>query len=240
MSTKTTRLQIVGVAICLRDSPRNARLMDELRRAGIFDITYIYYSDRDVEDGVRGCFQAHQRALEWIIGMEGCKDDTIILVMEDDVEFDLDGQRTVLDAVAEAGFALHDKVADVIAVGAVPITPMRKVEQHPNIRSALWQMTHAYVLTAVTARQIVGWTFKRHERALRLHDHYDQQLSRRLSQALVHPTMAYQVPTADLTTTNRQWLYVFLMFMRNLVRQRNVQRVSEHFMTVMARLIPAY
>ena len=229
-------MQVVCVALCIKGSPRISRLIGELKRVDLFNITYLRHSERDHDDGVRGCFEAHQRALQFILDQTGCTEDTIIFVMEDDVSFEVDEGSTVFDAIVTAGLGLRDRVADVIAVGAVPITPMFKVSGHA-MHTCVWQMSHAYVVTPQTARTIVSWTFVRHNRILRLLDHYDQKMSMSLKQALVYPTIAFQDATSDLTTTNTQWYYVLLMTLRDWIRQRNLQRMSEALFMAVGKLL---
>ena len=213
---------LIVVAICLKQSPRRAALELELAsHDALRDRTRLYVSERDVEDGVRGCFLAHQAALRLALSL--CKDPTTpILVLEDDVIMDAPDS-----AIASARAALEDGIAEIVAVGAIPITPMRRVKGHPHIRRAKWQLTHAYMVGQATARKITSWSFATHGRWMRTLDHYDHQLTRQLTQAIVTPTAAFQRANADVSTTSRQALYLFITSLRDAVQQRRVQRITE-------------
>ena len=222
----------VIVAIGLKGSARLPILKDELEKHQLYDDVHMYLSERDCTDGVRGCFLAHQSALK--MALTHCNEKQTILVLEDD--FIVDSTEQFLLAMSNASKALNQEVADIVALGAVPISPLRSVVGHPAVRLAKWQMTHAYMVSQKTASQIAQWEFVYHQRCMRFKDHYDQQLSIRLKQAIVIPTVAFQRSSSDLTTTNVQFFYLVLTHMRNLVQVRTMQRVAEWFFGFLGRM----
>ena len=157
-------MHIIGVALCLEGSPRIPRLRDELRRVGLADVIHIMLSKRDACDGVRGCFEAHQRALRHVVEHPTCTSETLALIVEDDVEFET---QDVFKALEDARRVLVTQTVDIVALGGVPITPLRKIDDHPNIMRAMFQMTHAYVVDIRTAKEIMKWQFVYHKRFFR-------------------------------------------------------------------------
>ena len=220
--------EFTGVAISL-ESQREG-LARELRRVRLDGSVEIMVVERDAEDGIRGCFRSHQRALR--IGLE--RDPTRpILVLEDDVVF---AKRPPLDVhlgLVHALSALRAAAADVVALGGMATTPLRRVHP-PHVYATVFQTTHAYVMSPDAARRVVEWPFVRHHRVMRFGDHYDHALSAGLRQALVVPTVAFQAARRDeLTTTNAgDWAYVTLVALRDLVSQRAVQIFLEWAMWI--------
>lgn len=154
-----------------------------------------------------------------------------VYVLEDDVVFE-DGVN-LLDELAAGVVALKDNATDIVALGAVPIRPMRLLKDHDRVYETKWHMTHAYIVSKEGAKKIIEWPFVYHNRLLRFRDHYDHQLSERLRQAILFPTVAFQHDEYGGTSTNDQWVYVALTTLRDLLKQRNLQRVAEFLFMVM-------
>ena len=187
---------------------------------------------------MKGCFDAHQAACQ--AGLDAGA--AYIVVFEDDVRFEVRGGYTVLDALAAARRALATGETDVVAVGAMALSPFR-TELVPCVWTARWNFAHAYVVSAAAAQTIVEWEYvpPSHPRAYGGGSHYDQRLASGLRQSMFIPTIAFQHGYSgdQLTTTNPDsWMYRAAQWARWLVTPRLPQIFLEKLMWYLPVRVP--
>ena len=230
---------VVGFAIGLNGSSRLPRLRRVLDEAGLEDVT-IRLSDRDYEDGMRGCFSSHVGAAAAglhtspaLVSIDNTdKEAAFVFVCEDDVEFQQRGGISVVEAISEACNALATTEVDCIGLGGLIIGRVRSLgEGHPNVVQCPWNCAHAYVLKRESARNVASWTYTppNHRHSYGMGVHFDQQLARRLCQGLVVPTVAFQCgKTEEVTTTaTNSPLYVIVQSLQWLITPKLPQIVLE-------------
>lgn len=220
MTTTTTTVpcDYTSVAICM--NAQRDRLTAELTRVGMEADVHVMGVERDVDDGVRGCFESHQRALMYALAQ---RSDGPILVLEDDVVF-AKGRDAIANALGDARLALEEGVLDIVAIGGLATRPFARLARHPSVFRTSFQTTHAYAISRKAAKIIVHTPFEQKGRFLRIGDHYDHVLSNVLTQGIVYPTVAFQDVREDLTTTNsNSVVYRVLVQARDVFTQRLVQ-----------------
>lgn len=212
--------EYTSVAICM-DKQRD-RLDAELKRMRMSDM-HVMRVERDVNDGVRGCFESHQRALKYALTQAG---DGPIFIVEDDVSF-FDTEY-VTKALRDALVVLRTGDVDIVAIGGMATLPFRHIAYNPAVFRTSFQTTHAYTVTRKAAKSIISWAFERHGRFLRIGDHYDHMLSKSLVQGMVYPTVAFQDVRDDVTTTNANSpIYWMMVKARDILTQRRLQQILE-------------
>ena len=222
-----------SVAICM-DAQRK-RLDAELQRVRMTEQMHIMRVERDVVDGVRGCFESHQRALEYGLSQAG---DGPIFVVEDDVAFSTTCE--VNKALRDALKALQNGNVDIVAIGGMATRPFTGIEGNPDVFRTSFQTTHAYAVSRKAARRIILWSFVRNGRFLRIGDHYDHMLSEKLAQAIVYPTVAFQDVRSDVTTTNSTSpIYYTIVKARDMLSQQRLQKMLEWFMYIIGCILSA-
>lgn len=224
------------VALCLRGSARTPRLKEELSKHGLLECTTIVENERDHEDGLRGCFQSHQKACaEFLVDERLC----VLVVFEDDVVFEERRNMSVSRAISEAIEGVRGASAQQVAIGGVPVSPLR--HRHGAVYATMFQMTHAYAIGKKGAMIVRDLRFSCSGRIMRMGDHLDQHMSRALTQAVVFPSVAFQRAAIDATTSHSSsYIYYALTVLRDLVGQRSVQVCLEFFFWVLGRLADAW
>ena len=230
------------VPVCvltLDGSTRVDKLVSELERVELLPVCKFVKNKRDTEDGVRGCFLAHQGALSE--ALESFSNARAIVVLEDDVCFDLrrgqgrvggqkGGWEFVQEAIEEAVKAVEKGEVDCVGLGGLPLFPYkRRVRGCKNVFRTSFQCAHAYVISQEGARKMLQVDFERHEKILRIGDHWDQTMSARLEQAMVYPSVAFQSASPEISTVSGTTFYRTVTFLRDIVTERRVQILLEIF-----------
>lgn len=224
------------VALCLRGSARTPRLKEELAHHGLLKVTMIIENERDPDDGLRGCFESHQKACAEFLSDES---SSVLVVFEDDVVFEERRDMTVPRAIKEAIEGVRAVSAQQVAIGGVPVSPLR--HRHGAVYATMFQMTHAYAIGKKGATIVRALRFSCGGRIMRMGDHLDQHMSRVLTQAVVFPTVAFQRAAIDATTSHSSsYVYYGLTVLRDIVGQRSVQICLEVFFWVLGRFADAW
>ena len=187
--------------ITLRERPeRRAAAEQQFAAVGLAGRVEFLEQDRDVEDGKRGCFRAHQQAAA--IALErGAKR---ALIFEDDVTFL--AHFTPYAATRAAAFLRADEGAQAAAgAGAVTTTPtwsifflghfprkMELLDGWADIVRVQSMDGHAYVLSPAGARELCALEYAGDQ--VDVHFHY-----RCPSAYALYPMVAVQAPGASDT-----------------------------------------
>ena len=210
---------VVAFCLTLRGSARQADVKREFERVGADGWVEYVETERDIEDGMRGCFVAHQLALRKALARD--PRPSVIFVFEDDVVFHMRGGWTLEAAVEAAVDTIRQGKADILSLGAIPLFPMRE-HLRPGVRAVRWNYTHAIAVSYNAASTIVATAYRG--------IHYDRYLTD-FRQALVVPTIAFQKPywtQGEVTTTDTHSpIYRILVFLRNLASPRYCQIAIE-------------
>ena len=214
------------VVLTLKDSPRLDALLAELERVNILAHCQIVENERDEEDGIRGCFLAHQNAL--LNAMDDHPEARAIAVFEDDVVFNLRGAwASVREAMLAAAAAVNELEIECVGLGGMPVLPYQSASTDRKIFKTSFQLAHAYVVSIEAARKMGALEYVRHGRMLRLFDHWDQQMAKTLTQGIVYPSVAFQCASVDVTTTNTEKAGVAVMRARDALSQQRLQIGAE-------------
>lgn len=218
------------VVLSLEGSSRVQSLVKELERVDLISKCTIVENKRDAEDGVRGCFLAHQNAIA--DALDANPSALGVIVFEDDVRFSNE-TKGIPASISCATAALDDLDLDVVGLGGAPIGPLRRRNRprgNQTVYEGRFHCAHAYAIRASAARVLLEVKFKCHGRALRRGDHYDQVLADMCSMGLLVPCIAFQARSEDLTTTNSSSaLYRSLTKARDLIGMRNFQKTAVCF-----------
>ena len=210
--------------IALKNSARVPALKEELARVGLGTAASVLEFERDKQDGKRGCFTSHQKALQ--MGIEAKA--KAIVILEDDVMFR--GEKNVGALVDEAVAIAVNKPMSIVALGCLLMGPVgARVPAHPRFKYVPWACTHAYVVSPDMAAEIVALTYEG--------EHIDKVMKARYAERMIAcvPGVAFQRPFytyADLTLTESTLYYRMLTLGRNLLSPVFVQLVFEIFFRV--------
>ena len=207
--------------LTLRNSPREPHVERELCRVGLHAVELLQH-DRDHVDGRRGCWAAHLSALRR--GLDAGHE--AIVVFEDDCCFWQRGSVGVAGLVEEAlSLARRHPHAIVglggMAMGAIGAT----MGKSTRFRRGQYACTHAYVMGAAAARQVIKWEYTG--------AHIDHELMRLCgsNMVLAVPTVAFQQAYLwDATTTDTaSWVYYARTMARNLLGPVAFQVMLEYY-----------
>lgn len=208
--------------IVLNDSDRQEALREELERVGLAEDVEWVERERDVADGIRGCFQSHQAVCARALAEEGVR---AIVVIEDDCVFEparIIG--SVVDGLRDAAGAVRGGVS-AVAVGGMPVRPLRGyVRASLWCRYTSWRWTHCYILSRAAAAWVKGQRYSG--------QHYDRVLARVPGPtAILVPTIAFQRSDVG-TPTGASWPCA-----RNAVTARVCQKFMERFMLLLSHCV---
>lgn len=135
---------VVDAAYCICLKERDDRYQEshrELKRTNLLEITEYYRPIRHPKGGLHGCYESHRAVIQKGIA-SGHK---YILILEDDVEFNLNYNRRRWPVIQTAIMEFkEDKTLDIYYLGHVPLLawPMWSLYLY-HCQSA---QTHAYIL----------------------------------------------------------------------------------------------
>lgn len=213
------------LCITTHDSTRNDDVRREfkLHNLSVEVLTF----ERDFEDGRRGCFTSHQRALAEGV-QQGHKS---IVIFENDVHFWTRAHAAQMhELVNEARALVETNPAVIVGLGGLAISPIRSMMPAPFEKFARCRFAcaHAYVVSKEAAETITSWSYDGEHYDLELHRHF------RTSMALLCPTVAFQKPYFyQMTTTENTILYLFLTASRNIMTPVFVQLVFERWWLIL-------
>jgi hypothetical protein len=206
----------VGWCVTTTESPRIREVHDNLASAGLGWVRD-YVTQRDHEDGKRGCFRAHVSAISHAFDESACD---FVWMFEDDVAFERElhpADLARIEAVAVEHGAL-------VAIGGMAVAPLWLVAP-PDVYHGTWNYTHAYVVPRSCADAIKRLKYEG--------DHYDRVLARHFTQLLVHPALAYQRPSTP-SLTSASPVYHAITSFRNYVGPSLIQWVLGVFWVCVA------
>lgn len=222
--TKWTLHGSAGFLLTLKGSPRVSVIADEILRTGLDRFVTMLMSERDMEDGIRGCFKSHVNAIRCGLQDPGVK---TIFVFEDDVYFAECKEYDVKFAIRLAHEAIVNEGFDCVALGAIPIRGLIPSKM-PHVFETVFHYTHAYAVSRSAAETIAKWEYRANPNSF-FHTgaHFDHRVAMEFRQGMLVPTVAFQRDIRGLkeevTTTDNSSFYVFIVRLRNLASAKNFQ-----------------
>ena len=172
--------------ITLRERPeRRAAAEQQFAAVGLAGRVVFLEQDRDVLDGKRGCFRAHQQAAATALERSA----KLALTFEDDVTFSR--HFTPYAAARAAAFLLADKTWSIFFLGHFP-RKMELLDDWPDIVRVRSMDGHAYILSPAGARELCGLEYAGDQ--VDVHFHYRCEAAYAL-----YPMVAVQAPGASDT-----------------------------------------
>ena len=168
--------------ITLRDRPeRRVAVEREFAAVGLDGHVHFLEQERDVADGKRGCFHAHQQAAAMAVE----RGATRTLVFEDDVTF-LPHFTAYIAARAAAFLRANDVEWKIFFLGHFP-RKMELLDSWPDIVRVRSMDGHAYVISLAGARELCSLAYSGDQVDVHFHYHCEDAYA-------LYPMVAVQAP----------------------------------------------